>query len=73
MKYTDEITREQWQWLLERYAEGYPLTEIADWVGLHPRTVSRRWDALGLRLHIKELLPPLRERRGEFDRLGWRA
>ena len=71
MKYTDEITREQWQWLLERYAEGYTLAEIGDWLGLHPRTVSRRWEALGLR--SSDLHVPLKERRKEFDALGWNA
>lgn len=72
MKYTDEITREQWQWLLDRYAEGYPLTEIADWIGLHPRTVTRRWDLMGLRHFSAETRQPLRERRKEYEVLGCR-
>lgn len=71
MKYTEGFSTAQWQWLLARYAEGYRLQELADWLGLHPRTVSRHWDELGLRTLIREDLTPLHERRQEFEVLGW--
>lgn len=71
MNFTRDITLEQWKWLLARYAEGYTMRQLGDWLGIHPRTISRHWDALGIRTLLPEELPPLRERLQEFEVLGW--
>ena len=57
MNFTRDITLEQWKWLLARYAEGYTMRQLGDWLGIHPL--------------LPEELPPLRERLQEFEVLGW--
>lgn len=69
-KVVESIGDRQWRWLLDRYAEGYPLKDIAAWIGVHPRTISRNWEKLRLRVMNPEELVPLNERREEFYSLA---
>ena len=69
-KVVESIGDRQWRWLLDRYAEGYQLKDIAAWIGVHPRTISRNWEKLRLRVMDPEELVPLNERREEFYSLA---
>lgn len=62
-------TKLQWQWIWERYCQGYTYKELGEFLGLHPGSVRRRFVRLGLRPEARENLEPLEERRREFCRL----
>jgi hypothetical protein len=69
MDFVKAITPEQWKWLLERRMEGYMLRELAEFLGVHPRTIYRHWEELKLTTPTLERVP-LRKRRNEFYQLG---
>ena len=64
-----EYTAEQWQWVWERFCEGYSLKELGGFLYLHHETIRRRFQRMGLRPEVREELMPLAERRGEFRAL----
>lgn len=60
-------TKDQWRWAWERYREGYTYRELGRFLQAHPETVHRQFVRMGLLPALREDLPPLEERRGEFD------
>ena len=69
MSGTSALTPQQWQWVAERWLEGYTLRELGAFVGLHRETIRRGLVRMGLRPEYKSDLKPLRERRQEYERL----
>ena len=43
----NEYTPEQWQWIWERYCEGYTIKELSAFLYLHHETVRRRFQRMG--------------------------
>lgn len=66
----NEYTPAQWQWIWERYCEGYTIKELSRFLYLHRETVRRRFQRMGLRPYSREDLPDLYDRRGEFRALA---
>lgn len=68
---SDEGTysRRQWDWVAERWQEGYTLRQLGDFLGLAKETVRRRFQRMGLRPYSKQELPDLAERKSEFNQL----
>lgn len=66
----NEYTPAQWQWIWERYCEGYSIKELSRFLYLHRETVRRRFQRMGLRPYNREDLPDLYDRRGEFRALA---
>lgn len=64
---TQRISEGQWRWCWERFCEGYPITEIAAFLGVHRVTVSRQFAQMGLRAEFPRELPDLEDRREEFN------
>lgn len=62
-------TAQQWQWCLERWREGYTMTEIGDFLGMNRESVRRRFQRMGARPYLREDLPPLTDRKEEFNQL----
>lgn len=59
------FTRDQWQWLADRYREGYPIQELSAFLGVHRETVRRGLIRQGVRTGPGGL-PPLNDRKQEF-------
>lgn len=66
----NEYTPEQWQWIWERYCEGYTIKELSAFLYLHHETVRRRFQRMGRRPYHREDLLPLCDRREEFSALA---
>jgi hypothetical protein len=64
------FTDAQWQWVVDRYREGYPQTELARFLGLYRNTLFRNLQRLGAIPYGLDELDPLEERRAEFEALG---
>ncbi len=62
------FTAAQWRWVEERFREGYRLTELAAFLGVHRETVRRGLVRQGAKPESREDLPPLSRR--EFLALG---
>ena len=45
----NEYTPGQWQWIWERYCEGYTIKELSGFLYLHHETVRRRVQRMGRR------------------------
>ena len=65
----DVLTAAQWRWVGERWQEGYTMSELADFLGLHRETVRRNLIRLGLRPYGKDELTPLSEREAEYKNI----
>ena len=59
----------QWSWVAERYREGYPIAELALFLGIHRNSVRRGLIRYGVIPPDRRELPPLSERKTEFIRL----
>ena len=59
-------TKKQWDWLWQRYCEGYSLGMLGAFLGLHPETIRRRFQKLGYLPESRKDLVPIRQRYGEF-------
>ena len=59
----------QWQWVAERYREGYPIGDLALFLGIHRNSVRRGLIRMGAMPEARRELPSLRPRRAEFLRL----
>lgn len=62
-----ELTEMQWEWVWARYCEGYTLKDLASFLHLHHETIRRRFQRMGRRPVVREELPPLEERRPQFE------
>lgn len=61
---------EQWTWVRARYAEGYGVVELEEFLGVSFMIVRRELDAEPLPRRKKARgLPPLEMRKGEFNAL----
>ena len=63
------LSERQWFWVADRIQEGYQIRELAAFLGLHRDTIYRNLIRLGIRKYCEEL-PPLDERRQEFQTLA---
>ena len=50
--------------------EGYPITELADFLGVNRITVSRRFNQYGWRAMARDELPPLAYYEDDFNARG---
>ena len=65
------FTYDQWKWLYDRFVEGYTIADLADWAGIHPRTLQRNWEKYGLRYFRADVnVRSLEARKQEFLALG---
>lgn len=63
------LTAAQWRWVGDRWLEGYTMSELADFLGLHRETVRRGLVRLGIRPCEKSELIPLSEREAEYKNI----
>ena len=63
------LTEAQWRWVGARWLEGYTMSELADFLGLHRETVRRGLVRLGIRPYEKSELIPLSEREAEYKNI----
>jgi hypothetical protein len=59
----------QWNWIADRVEEGYKVSEIADFIGMHNQNVYENLCSIGRRLRPEERIP-LNERKKEFNSLA---
>ncbi|MDD5932251.1 MAG: hypothetical protein PUC45_07365 [Oscillospiraceae bacterium] len=69
MQVCNEYTKDQWEWIWDRFCEGYTLRELSGFLYLHHETIRRRFQRMGRRPLDRRELPPLSERREEFRAL----
>ena len=55
----------QWLWIYYKFCEGHTLTEIAAFLGVHPKTVTYQFGRRGFRVPTGDL-PPLEAYKSEF-------
>lgn len=56
-------TREQWQWVVDRYLEGYTIKELSEFLGVGATSVFYHVERAGVRKRRGESqLTPLKER-----------
>lgn len=61
------LTPAQWRWVAERYLEGYEMRALADFLRVHPHTVSKHIQQLGIPVPDRSnKLRDLKELRGDF-------
>ena len=65
----DVLTAAQWRWVGDRWLEGYTMSELAYFLGLHRETVRRNLIRLGLRPNGRDELTPLSERAVEYKNI----
>lgn len=65
-----KLTEEQWHWIIDRYHEGYPQTELAKFLGMWRNTLFRNLQRRGAIPYGVDELDPLEDRRQEFEELG---
>lgn len=66
------FTPEQWQWVAERYREGYTQKMLGEFLGVNRYTVARHLQSMGVIPYARDELDPLNERKAEFIQLGKR-
>lgn len=67
MKSKSVYTDAQWTWMHDRFKEGYPMTELAEFAGVSFSSFVYHWHRLHLRLPTYAR-PPLNKK--EFNALG---
>ena len=63
------LSERQWFWVADRIQERYQIRELATFLGLHRDTIYRNLIRIGV-CKPREELPPLDERRQEFQTLA---
>ena len=66
----DLYTEAQWQWIEQKYREGYYISQLAEFLGIARETLRRIFQRRGLRPISHDEMPPLSEFRREFYALG---
>lgn len=66
----DLYTEAQWQWVEQKYREGYFLKDLADFLGIHKETLRRVFQRRGVKPVDREAMTPLLQLRKEFYALG---
>ncbi len=64
------FTTRQWQWIGERFREGYSLETLAVFLGVHRETVRRGLIRIGIKPRNKQVLSSLARRKQDFLLLG---
>lgn len=64
------LNEAQWQWVIDRYHEGYTQKSISEFLDMWPNTLFRNLQRLGVILPNGYELEPLEDRRKEFEELG---
>lgn len=59
----------QWNWIADRFEEGYRVSEIAEFIGMNCKSIYDNLYAIGRRTLPEERIP-LNERKKEFNTLG---
>lgn len=67
---TPDLTEAQWQWVIDRYREGYPQTELCKFLGMWRNSLFRNLQRRGVIPYGLDELEPLESRRAEFEALG---
>lgn len=67
---TPDLTEAQWQWVIDRYREGYPQTELCKFLGMWRNSLFRILQRRGVIPYAIDELDPLESRREEFEALG---
>ena len=62
----DVYTTKQWEWIADRYHEGYSLQALADWLDLNRNTVRMKLDSMGCRTGRQDMREELDRRKKEF-------
>lgn len=63
-------TEAQWQWIENKFREGYFLKDLADFLKIHKETLRRNLQRRGVKPLDREAMTPLAELREEFNALG---
>lgn len=66
----DLYTEAQWQWVEQKYREGYYISQLAEFLGIARETLRRIFQQRGVRPISHEEMTPLSEFRREFYALG---
>ena len=64
------FTYGQWRWVKERYDEGYSMEMLSDFLGVTRHCIRTAFIRLGFYPETKANLPPLIDRRKEFQSLA---
>lgn len=64
------LNRRQWDWVAERYQEGYSMVALASFLGVHRETVRRGLIRAGARPQNRRALPSLMRWNEAFRSLG---
>ena len=64
------FTEKQWEWVAERYREGYTQKMLAEFLGINRYTIQRHFQKMGVIPYALDELDPLSERKKEFIELG---
>ena len=63
-------TNAQWDWVADRYREGYRIKELAEFLGINRENVRKNLARLGVAPYAHDELDPLSSRKAEFNQLG---
>lgn len=66
----DLYTEAQWQWIEQKYREGYFMSQLAEFLGIGRNTILRIFQRRGIRPVSHDEMTPLSEFRREFYALG---
>lgn len=64
------FTEKKWEWVAERYREGYTQKMLAEFLGINRYTIQRHFQKMGVIPYALDELDPLSERKKEFIELG---
>lgn len=64
-----QLSTAQWQWVIDRYREGYSLSALCRFLGLHYNTLWRILRRRGVIAEVQDEIYPLEYRRDEFEGL----
>ena len=59
-------TEAQWQWVADRFREGYTQKDLGKFLGVNRYTVQRHLMQMGVIPYARDELDPLESRRQEF-------
>jgi len=60
------FTEKQWQWVADRFREGYTQTILGEFLGVNRYTVMRHLQQMGVLPYARDELDPLESRKQEF-------
>lgn len=63
-------TEKQWQWIEQKYRQGYYISQLAEFLGIGRETLRRIFQRRGVRPVRHDEMTPLSDFRKEFNALG---